>query len=179
MNEKSVKKPESKATVAPAVTKAVETKTAESKTVAPAVKPVETKAPEVKPAAASEVKTEEKPAAKEPVKAEPAKKEPVKKEAEKKEPVKKETAKKETEKKKPGRKPGSTNKKKENSTEVFVEFYGQQSSITDIQQKITDAFVAEGHRPSTIKTLKVYLKPEDSAAYYVINEKFAGRVDLF
>lgn len=174
MNEKSVKKPESKATVAPAVTKAVETKTAESKTVAPAVKPVETKAPEVKPAAASEVKTEEKPAAKEPVKAEPAKKEPVKKEAEKKEPVKKET-----EKKKPGRKPGSTNKKKENSTEVFVEFYGQQSSITDIQQKITDAFVAEGHRPSTIKTLKVYLKPEDSAAYYVINEKFAGRVDLF
>lgn len=175
MNEKSVKKPESKAVAAPAVTKAAEAKTTESKTAAPVVKPVETKTAAVVP----EVKTEEKPVAKEPVKAEPVKKEEVKKEAEKKETAKKETAKKETAKKKPGRKPGSTNKKKEETTEVFVEFYGQQSSITDIQQKITDAFVAEGHRPSTIKSLKVYLKPEDSAAYYVINEKFAGRVDLF
>ena len=26
---------------------------------------------------------------------------------------------------------------------------------------------------------KVYLKPEDRAAYYVINDRFAGKVDLF
>ena len=32
---------------------------------------------------------------------------------------------------------------------------------------------------SSIKDLRVYLKPEDGAAYYVINEKVAGRVDLF
>lgn len=169
MNEKSVKKPESKAVVTSAITKEEEIKTTESKTVAPVVKPVETKVPEIKTAAVSEGKTEEKPAVKEPVKVEP-----VKKETARKEPVKKEEA-----KKKPGRKPGTANKKKESTAEIFVEFYGQQASITDVQQKITDAFVADGHRPSTIKSLKVYLKPEDSAAYYVINEKFAGRVDLF
>lgn len=32
---------------------------------------------------------------------------------------------------------------------------------------------------SSIKTLQLYLKPEESAAYYVINQKFAGKVDLF
>ena len=43
----------------------------------------------------------------------------------------------------------------------------------------TEVFVSEGHRVSTIKSLKLYLKPEDGFAYYVINEKFAGRVPLF
>lgn len=92
-------------------------------------------------------------------------------------PVKAEPVKKEAPKKKAGRKPAA--KKEENKTEVFVEFYGQQSAIEDVKKKITDSFVAEGHRASTIKSLKIYLKPEDHSAYYVINEKFAGRVDLF
>ena len=42
-----------------------------------------------------------------------------------------------------------------------------------------DQAVADGHRASSIKSLQVYLKPEEFAAYYVINQKFAGRVDLF
>lgn len=164
MNEKTNKKPEVKP-VAKAVdaktTKATETpvvKPAETKTAT--VKPAETKAVEVKPVetkTAEAPKAVEKPAAKEPVKAEPVKKE--------------------VSKKKAARKPAA--KKEESTTEVFVEFYGKQSAIEDVKKKIIDAFVAEGHRVSTIKSLKVYLKPEDYSAYYVINEKFAGRVDLF
>ena len=46
-------------------------------------------------------------------------------------------------------------------------------------EKAKAQFVAEGHRESSIKSLRVYLKPEDGAAYYVINDKIAGRVDLF
>jgi len=46
-------------------------------------------------------------------------------------------------------------------------------------EKAKNEFVAEGHRASSIKSLQVYLKPEEFAAYYVINQKFAGRVDLF
>ena len=45
--------------------------------------------------------------------------------------------------------------------------------------RIKAEYVAQGHRASSIKSLKVYLKPEDNAAYYVINDKLAGRVDLF
>ena len=70
-------------------------------------------------------------------------------------------------------------KQSESETEVFVEYYGQQSSVEEITNKVKEVFVSEGHRVSTIKSLKLYLKPEDGFAYYVINEKFAGRVPLF
>ena len=40
-------------------------------------------------------------------------------------------------------------------------------------------FVAEGHRAGCIKTLNIYVKPEEYKAYYVINDKFFGSVDLF
>ena len=46
-------------------------------------------------------------------------------------------------------------------------------------EKVKAQFVAEGHRAGNIKSLRIYIKPEDKAAYYVINDKNAGRVDLF
>ena len=51
--------------------------------------------------------------------------------------------------------------------------------FADVIEKAKNEFVADGHRASSIKSLQVYLKPEEFAAYYVINQKFAGRVDLF
>ena len=87
------------------------------------------------------------------------------------------TAAKKTAQKKTTRK--TTTKKEASSTEVFVEFYGQQSSVESVEERVKAAFVAEGHKAGTIKSLKIYLKPEEQAAYYVINDKFAGRVDLF
>ncbi len=97
-------------------------------------------------------------------------------------------------KKRPGRKPGSKNKpkdaaladksakgaRKEVATpEIYVQYGADEASIQNIVEQITAEFVAQGHRASSIKGLKVYLKPEESAAYYVINEKVAGRVNLF
>ncbi len=103
----------------------------------------------------------------------------VEKAAEVKETVKAtvKTAAKKTTQKKTTRK--TTTKKEASSTEVFVEFYGQQSSVESVEERVKAAFVAEGHKAGTIKSLKIYLKPEEQAAYYVINDKFAGRVDLF
>lgn len=103
----------------------------------------------------------------------------VEKAAEVKETVKAtvKTAEKKTAQKKTTRK--TTTKKEASSTEVFVEFYGQQSSVESVEERVKAAFVAEGHKAGTIKSLKIYLKPEEQAAYYVINDKFAGRVDLF
>lgn len=69
--------------------------------------------------------------------------------------------------------------KKELEPEVFVQFYGNESAVKDVVERAKEAFVAEGHRASSIKSLKVYLKPEEYAAYYVINEKSVGRINLF
>lgn len=70
-------------------------------------------------------------------------------------------------------------KKAELVSEIYVQYAGREASSDAIIAKITDAYVAEGHRASSIKSLQVYLKPEENAAYYVINKKNAGRIDLF
>ena len=85
-----------------------------------------------------------------------------------------------------GRKPGTKNGqgtakkvREEVKPEVFIQYQGNEALVGEAIEKAKLAFVADGHRLSTIKTLQVYLKPEEYAAYYVINKKFAGRVDLF
>lgn len=109
-----------------------------------------------------------------------------KKTAEKKSTEKKQTASKtETTKKadapkKRGRKPGSKNKPKEQlAPEVYLQYCGEEADQNVIIEKIKEQYVSEGHRAGNIKSLKLYLKPEDRAAYYVINERFAGKVELF
>ena len=70
-------------------------------------------------------------------------------------------------------------KKEEVKPEVFVQFQGQEAVIEEVVEKAKKQFVEEGHRASSIKSIQVYLKPEEFEAYYVINQKHAGRVNLF
>lgn len=63
--------------------------------------------------------------------------------------------------------------------EVFIQYQGQEAVVEEAIKKATDEYVAAGHRASSIKSLQVYLKPEENAAYYVVNQKAAGKVDLF
>lgn len=70
-------------------------------------------------------------------------------------------------------------KKDEMKPEVYIQFAGQEAVLAEVIEKAKKQFVEEGHRAGTIKSLQVYLKPEEYAAYYVINQKHAGRVDLF
>lgn len=131
-------------------------------------------------------KTEPKKVAKKPVEKKEAVKEP---EATKEEAVKADTkavsadTKKESAQpapKKRGRKPGSKNKQKEQLTpEVYVQYHGEEAEQSAIIEKIKEQYVSEGHRAGNIKSLKLYLKPEDRAAYFVINDRYAGKVDLF
>lgn len=63
--------------------------------------------------------------------------------------------------------------------QVYVEFAGSQSDIDAIVTRVRDNYIESGHKASSIKNVKVYLKPEENKAYYVINDKNAGAVDLF
>lgn len=69
--------------------------------------------------------------------------------------------------------------KEELKPEVFIQYQGREAMVAEAIEKAKAEFAADGHRVSSIKSLQVYLKPEEYAAYYVINQKFAGRVDLF
>lgn len=93
----------------------------------------------------------------------------------------KETAKKAPAKKAPAKKAPAktTTAKKEVVTETYIQYAGQETLTAELLTKVKAAYVAEGHKESAIKSVKLYVKPEDSAVYYVINEKAVGMVSLF
>ena len=136
-------------------------------------KDVKGKAPEVdtkkKPEVKEEtVKTEVKEAAPKKEVAAPAKKAEPKKEA-------------------PAKKPAAKAKKaaKEKTVmvpEIYVQYTDngeQEASMADIVAQIKALYVAEGHRESSIKSLKIYMKPQEWKAYYVINNKIEGNITIF
>lgn len=95
----------------------------------------------------------------------------VKTAVEKKAPVKKAAVKKPAVKK--------TAAKAELVPEVYIQYQDCEDVVLDVIERAKAAYVAEGHKAAAIKSLQVYLKPEEKAAYYVINQKYAGKVVLF
>ena len=72
-----------------------------------------------------------------------------------------------------------TKKVEPKATEIVIQFQGSEITATSLEEKVKAKFVEEGHRAGNIKSLTLYAKPEELAAYYVINENYTGRVDLF
>lgn len=68
-------------------------------------------------------------------------------------------------------------KKVEKET-VYLQFDGREVCLDTIRQEVLDHYesVKKGKDPA--KNTRIYLKPEDSKAYYVINDDFAGEVGL-
>lgn len=84
-------------------------------------------------------------------------------------------------KKAPAKKAAKTTAKKvkeEAKTEVLIQYQALEISAAAVEEKVKAQFVAEGHRAGCIKTLNIYVKPEEYKAYYVINEKYDGCVQL-
>ena len=90
------------------------------------------------------------------------------------------TAEKTTKKQAPKKPATKKTDKPELKTDVFIEYQGRKILETDIINKVKAAFVKSGHRASSIKSMQIYIKPEESKAYYVINDnKYNGDVDLY
>mgnify|MGYP006909030462 CR=1 FL=1 len=171
----TVKKAETVRVVAAAEPKKIEKET-EKKVAAPKAEPVnsivkEEKAkPEEKKAEkkAEEKKTEPKAAEKK-----TAEKKITAKKTEEKAPAKKTTAKKTTTKKTTAKK---STAKKEIKVSAFVEYYGKQVEEKEIIARVKKAWTSSGNKIGDIKTMDLYIKPEESAVYYVINGTSTGAV---
>ena len=143
----------------------VETKKAEKTAeVKPAAeKPVEEKTAEVKSA-------EEKTTA---VKSE----EPAKKTAAKKTTTRKTTAAKKTTTKTAAKTTAA--KKAEPVTEVYVQYWGKEIHTSEVADRIKKIWTEDmGKKASELKDLKIYIKPEDNGAHYVINGDVTGFIGL-
>ena len=81
-------------------------------------------------------------------------------------------------KKRGGRKPKAESAVPEGKPQtIFVQFQDSEVDIDDLIEKAKAAFKGDKKRAPKITDLKLYIKPEEKAAYYVINEKFDGKVE--
>ena len=111
-------------------------------------------------------------------KAEPAKTAPVKEAGkEDKAPAKKAAAPKKAAAKTTTTKTAKTVKEAA-SQNVYIQFAGKEVKTEELVEQVKALWTAQGHRVSSIKSLEVYVKPEDAAAYYVINGKENGKIEL-
>lgn len=64
-------------------------------------------------------------------------------------------------------------------TEVmYLQIGGSEWNLSDCKEKAVCAYKAAGHKSSSIKSLELYVKPEEGKVYYVINKDENGSVDL-
>lgn len=64
-------------------------------------------------------------------------------------------------------------------TSFYVEYAGKQVEEKDIIARVKELWVADGNKVKDLKTLNLYVKPEENAAYYVINEDaVSGKIEL-
>ena len=171
---------------------------AESKKTEAAVKPVATiKTPAAAETKAAEVKVEEKvaPVKKAAVKKAAAKKETVKKEAavkkaatvkkavkaEEKKTVAKKAEAAKTEVKKPAAKKATAAKAETETVKANIVLQYSDKNVTYdtiIENSKNNYQFEMGGNVDEIKKLSVYVKPEENAAYYVVNDKVQGRIGL-
>lgn len=61
---------------------------------------------------------------------------------------------------------------------MMVQAAGNEWDTAAIKEQVIADYVAAGHQKSGISSLTVYIKPEERKAYYVINDKTSGSVDI-
>ena len=68
--------------------------------------------------------------------------------------------------------------KKEIKQKVIVEYQGKQVDTKDMIAAVKKVWTKGKNKVSDIKSMDLYVKPEDNAVYYVINGTDAGHVEF-
>ena len=63
-------------------------------------------------------------------------------------------------------------------TNLVVEYCGNQISEKELIASIKREWVESGHKVGDIKTMDLYVKPEEAATYYVINGTESRKINL-
>ena len=63
-------------------------------------------------------------------------------------------------------------------TSMFVEYQGKQVEDKAIIAAVKKAWTEAGNKVGDMKTVELYIKPEEASVYYVINETVTGNVEF-
>ena len=58
---------------------------------------------------------------------------------------------------------------KDIKTSVVVQFAGKEVTEKELISAVKKAYTKKGNKVGDIKTIEIYVKPEENAAYYVVN----------
>ena len=89
--------------------------------------------------------------------------------AEVKEETKTEAPKAEEPKKETKKAPAKRAAAKDIKTSVVVQFAGKEVTEKELIAAVKKAYTKKGNKVGDIKTIEIYVKPEENAAYYVVN----------
>lgn len=57
---------------------------------------------------------------------------------------------------------------------MYMEFQGKQLDEKEIVASAKKIWVESGNKAADLKSLKLYIKPEENTAYYVFNDELTG-----
>ena len=63
-------------------------------------------------------------------------------------------------------------------TSMFVEYQGKQVEDKAILASVKKAWTEAGNKVGDMKTVELYIKPEENSVYYVVNGTETGKVEF-
>jgi hypothetical protein len=63
-------------------------------------------------------------------------------------------------------------------TKSVIQYLGKEINTIELEKKAKKQWVAKGGLVKDISNLSLYIKPEDSKCYFIINENFKGDIAL-
>jgi len=69
-----------------------------------------------------------------------------------------------------------TRTRKKVTEEVILQYRGMQVNVEALLADAKEDWIAAGHKEKDYVSCRLYLKPEDRRAYYVINDEYEGNV---
>ena len=65
------------------------------------------------------------------------------------------------------------------TSKVYLQYLGREINKDDLVAQVEKIWTDEmGRKASEIRNITLYLKPEENAAYYVVNDEVSGKLDL-
>lgn len=63
-------------------------------------------------------------------------------------------------------------------TNTYVQFNGKSVDTAELVASAKEAWKAAGKKVKDMKTLDIYVKPEEGKAYYAVNQEEGGSIEL-
>ncbi len=63
-------------------------------------------------------------------------------------------------------------------SELTIQYGGNDNTETELIAKAKEAYKEAGNKVSDIKKLDLYVQPENSMVYYVVNDEFNGEYQI-